>query len=273
LAQCLWFFLPFLWWLRVQLRTDQEFLADRRTALIAGSPTGYAARLVNLAAPADEPTFRRPIIDSVSMISGHWRAGGFKSQLLQRVVMLLHCPFPVEIHAPRWWSLSVPVLVLALAVLCSIPTLTESGGLRAVAVSAGPGSGTAYRFQVAHFVAVPQVVTRSGRSTAYFLPLALPGRWNLSVELHASFSALNRIRIAGLLLGSPNQSLDDERRPADSSPAWHQVQLHRDGFRIAVEIDGQPISERPGSGPPADWLSIEPAPDETALLRNLVVTW
>ncbi|MGC8639545.1 MAG: M56 family metallopeptidase, partial [Isosphaeraceae bacterium] len=106
LAQSIWFFLPFLWWLRLQMRTDQEFLADRRTARIAGSPTGYAARLVSLAAPESRSPFHRPILHSVSMLSDHWRAGGFKSQLLQRVVMLLHCPFEIEMHPPRMWSLS-----------------------------------------------------------------------------------------------------------------------------------------------------------------------
>ena len=48
LAQSVWFFIPFLWWLRVQLRTDQEYLTDYRTAQIAGSAPGYAARLVIL---------------------------------------------------------------------------------------------------------------------------------------------------------------------------------------------------------------------------------
>ena len=52
LAQSLWFFLPFPWWLRAQLRMDQEFVADQRTVLMAGSSAGYATRLVGLAAPS-----------------------------------------------------------------------------------------------------------------------------------------------------------------------------------------------------------------------------
>ena len=51
LAQSLWFFLPFLWWVRAQLRIDQEFLADQKVVMLTGSPAGYATRLVALATP------------------------------------------------------------------------------------------------------------------------------------------------------------------------------------------------------------------------------
>ena len=55
LAQSLWFFLPFLWWMRTQLRIDQEFVADQRVVVLTKSPAGYATRLVALATPQKGP--------------------------------------------------------------------------------------------------------------------------------------------------------------------------------------------------------------------------
>jgi len=70
LAQSLWFFLPFLWWLRAQLRIDQEFLADRKVVMVTGSPAGYATRLVALAAPRKGPNSARTTVESLSLPVG-----------------------------------------------------------------------------------------------------------------------------------------------------------------------------------------------------------
>ena len=64
LAQSLWFFLPFLWWLRTQLRIDQEFLADQRVVMLTGSPAGYATRLVTLATARKVPSSARTTDES-----------------------------------------------------------------------------------------------------------------------------------------------------------------------------------------------------------------
>ena len=275
LARSLWFFVPFLWWLRVQMRTDQEFLADRRTARIAGSPTGYATRLVSLAAPETRSRFRRPIIDSVSMLSGHWRTGGFKTQLLQRVVMLLHCPFEIELRPPRMWSLSASLLLGGLATVCSTidvsATGTDGAGTATVPVRTGQ-----LRFRVASFVAAPQVVSRTGRSTPYVLPLSLPTRWELNVEIQATLPALRRLRIAGIMLdpgAEASLASAENHGMASSSPSWHRIQIRHDQRQTVVEIDGDSIPLRPDHDPFAEWLTIEPAPDETAVLRNLILTW
>jgi bla regulator protein blaR1 len=275
LAQSLWFFLPFLWWLRVSLRTDQEFLADRRTALLSGSPTGYARRLVSLAAPESRSPFRRSIIDSMSMLSGRWRTGGFKTQLLQRVVMLLHCPFEIELYPPRMWALSATVLLVGLATICSTINLFASGPDGARTAIPSPRIGQR-RFRVAEFVAVPQVVSRTGRSTPYVLPLALPARWELNVEIQASLPALRRIRIAGLMLdpGAEGGLASAENRSlAGSSPSWHQIQLRHDDRQTLLDIDGKAFPLRPEHEALSGWLTIEPAADQTAVLRNLMVTW
>ena len=101
LAQCLWFFIPYAWWLRAQLRIDQEFIADQKTVVMIGSSAGYATRLVALAANDDRAPSLLPMADSVPLLSGWWWDGGLRTPLLQRVVMLLHAPFPIETRASR----------------------------------------------------------------------------------------------------------------------------------------------------------------------------
>lgn len=275
LAQSLWFFLPFLWWLRVQMRTDQEFLADRRTAMMAGSAANYATRLVSLAARKSRTLIRRPVIDSVPMLSADWRAGGFKSQLLQRVVMLLHCPFEVELRPPRLWSLSLSLLLAGLALGCSAVSLS-SPAATGTSVTHTPARVGKLQFRVAEFVAVPQVVSRSGRSTVYQLPLALPRRWELDVEIHATPSTLRRIRIVGLMMApedEPGVPSYEDPRLVRSSLSWHQVQILHDERRTEIKIDGDARALNPGQESLSEWLTIEPAADETAVLRNLIVTW
>jgi beta-lactamase regulating signal transducer with metallopeptidase domain len=276
LAQSLWFFLPYVWWLRAQMRTDQEFLADQKTALLAGSPVGYATRLVSLAAPQKESSSLRPILGSVPLLSGWWRAGGLRTRLLQRVVMLLHCPFPIELEAPRWWSLSVPILVLGLAILCSAGSVWLLGEGAHLAPASATRRSEPSRFQVTQFVASPHVTGRSGRSLAHVLPLPLPERWELNLEIQASRAALRRIRLVGLLLDRPgglgNACPEDTAR-LDSQTSWHKVHLSRRGDQIRLELDGKAIAVPPGHEDLSEWLTIEPAPDETAVLRNLSVTW
>ena len=123
LAQCLWFFIPFAWWLRAQLRIDQEFIADQKTVVMIGSSAGYATRLVALAANDERAPSLLPMADSVPLLSGWWWDGGLRTPLLQRVVMLLHAPFPIETRASRLWSSVVPTMALITAVLVSSLTL------------------------------------------------------------------------------------------------------------------------------------------------------
>jgi beta-lactamase regulating signal transducer with metallopeptidase domain len=275
LAQSLWFFLPFPWWLRSQLRMDQEFVADQKTVLMAGSSAGYATRLVGLAAPSQQSPAIQPPSVSGAMLPGGWWDDGFKSPLLQRVAMLLHCPFPIELQPPRWWCLSAQLSILGLALLSAS---TSRSLFQPVATAAIAPSSTQEpaRFQVSHFVATPRVVSRSGRSLPYVFPLLLPLRCDLSVEIQASRSALARTRLVGLPLDSqaaPRQGSQQHHARADGENDWHRVHLARAGDRVRLEVDGQNVSVRPGIDILSEWVMIEPAADETAVLRNLVITW
>ena len=277
LAQSLWFFLPFPWWLRSQLRMDQEFVADQRTVQMAGSSARYATRLVGLAAPSERSSELRPATESEAILGGGRWNGRLMSPLLQRVVMLLQCPFPIELQPPRWWRLSAQLLIVGLAVFSASASLSLLPPV-AAADSAGPSPPQPpARFQVSQFAASSQVVSRSGRSLPYVFPLLLPNRFTLEVEIQASQSALSRIRLAGLPLdNSPppgGEGSQQEKAKTDVQNAWHRVRLARDEDRVALEVDGRNILVRPSTGQLTEWLMIEPAPAQTATLRNLVVTW
>lgn len=267
--------MPFLWWVRAQLRIDQEFLADLNVVTLTGSPAGYATRLVTLAAdPTDASATRLPV-ESGSSRSEPWEKRESHSPLLQRVLMLLHCPYPLEQKPPRWWTLSAPLLVVALAVMSAFLSfvLVERISVRAQASVPGNGLTT---FQVKHFVASPQPGSSHGRSPFYTLPLRLPAEFDLSVDIHASPSALSRIRIVGIALGNPGAADVTASRHAGSDSTtsdWHQVRICRRSGRVSITVDGRTRTLEHNSETVSDWLTLEPALDETAILRDLRVMW
>lgn len=276
LAQSLWFFIPFLWWLRVRLRADQEFLADQRAARAAGSSTGYATRLVRLAAPDDRADPPGPIFQPVPAVSGAERIRDLKSQLLQRVVMLLHCPFQIELRPPASWSLTASLLVMVLAGICSGLTLSTSGRPAVAAAIPPSGANQTNQFQVAEFLASPQVMSRTGQSIPYTLPLPLPDAWSLDVEIRATRSALRHIRLAGISIDGSTMaghSSEEVQGTEDSISSWHRIQLRHDPRHTSLSIDGRTYSLGPGAEPPLKWFTIEPAPDAEVVLRNLTVSW
>lgn len=279
LAQCLWFFIPYAWWLRSQLRIDQEFLADQKTVAMVGSSAGYATRLVALAANEEHAPSLLPIADSVPLLSGWWWEGGLSTPLLQRVVMLLHAPFPIETSASRLWSSAVPTLALITAVLVSSLTVFDgpaaaTAGNTVPASTRGPGL-----FQVTKFVASPQVLSPSGRSPAYVLPLPLPGDFELSLEVEASHTTLAQMSLAGYSLASVSQDhidpLPAQQDPASSShpSPWYRVRLRRAKGQVSLFVNDRPISAIPVREGSSGWLTIEPAPDQTAIIHHLAVTW
>ena len=197
------------------------------------------------------------------------------SPLMQRVLMLLRCPYPLEQKPPRWWTLTAPLLVVGLSLLSawlslallSSPTLSAESSTVAHLPT---------QFRVNHFVASPLISNARDRSPFYTLPLLLPAEFDLTVEIHASATALCRIRLLGLTLATPPPA----SRGAAASPeaiskiqAWHQVHVHRQAAHLLMTVDGQTRTFDQDLDSLSDWLTLEPDPDETAILRNLVVTW
>jgi beta-lactamase regulating signal transducer with metallopeptidase domain len=102
LGQVLYFFLPWFWWLRRQVRLCQEFLADAAAARL-GQPEDYAEFLVGWTAVPTPPV-------------GAAGVSGPCSDLFRRIAMLLHNPTPLEPRCPRRWSALAAVGLLGLAV-------------------------------------------------------------------------------------------------------------------------------------------------------------
>ena len=275
LAQTVWFFLPHTWWLRSQLMIDQEFLADQSAARRYGASSDYASSLLSMAAyhsPEDSgklgvPAATIPTREKV----------GVPSALFQRMLMLLHCPFPLETRTPRLWSwtLRLAVVVASVGAACLVIRWPNS---ELVAVRTNPRTAPAsHKFRVAHFVAEPLASHPNGRSIAYVMPLTLPPLFDLDVEVRSSPNDLAQIRIAGHPLNRKATQQTSPYSVADSGSAdtksWRRVHFHRDHQNVIVKVDGQPLSDKSLPEATSEWLTIEPGPQSAAEFRDLIVTW
>ncbi len=106
LAQGIFFYCPWFWWLRRQVRLCQEFIADAAAARQAGWAEEYAQFLVSL---AEAPAGPRVAIG----VLGH------RSDLFRRITMLLQNSLPMEHACPRRWSLLTAAGLFAVAVCAS----------------------------------------------------------------------------------------------------------------------------------------------------------
>jgi len=275
LAQTAWFLLPQVWWLRSQLRIDQEFLADRYAASRFGSASGYAASLLLLAARRSE--FRPNLVgrrETMSVGPGKTPAAA-RSPLYQRLLMLLHCPHRIETRAPRLWSWGLRFVVIGLLVFAACICIRWP---EADAIESRSGGSTLKRkpFRVADFVAEPVLLQPSPLGLAYVMPVILPARFDIKVEVFATRAELARSRIAGHLLGFPRLEYSGEKRAAperDQRESWHQVHLVRDGQDLQLSVDAQqlPVTMKPELA--SECLTIEPSPGHAVRFRNLVVEW
>jgi beta-lactamase regulating signal transducer with metallopeptidase domain len=272
LAQTTWFFLPQIWWLRSQLLIDQEFLADKSAAYRYGTSSDYAASLLTLATS-------RPVQASATggcKLRSKWLSGAKhgRSPLFQRLAMLLYCPFRVEERAPpRWsWTLRVGVLAASIAAACLCIRWPDARALenRMYRQHAG-GAGS---FRVKEFVAEPVTFGADGRAVPYVMPLPLPKRFDLSVEVLASPSDLSRIHIAGHPLGpapdTPESAAGTTASPEDAK-TWHPVRLQRSGEELSLWVDGQKMPTTLKADQTSESLTFEPGPSRPAHFRNLIV--
>jgi hypothetical protein len=276
LAQTIWFFLPHVWWIRSQLLIDQEFLADRAAALRYGTPADYASALLSLAesAPSEMPDARPRVRGEIWPEIGD---DGSRSPLVQRMLMLLYCPFRVESRASRWWSwtgrLTVLAAALVAACLCVRWPHGKLGTLQ-VLQSGAPGQAD-QSFHVADFVAEPMVFLPGGRALPYMMPVALPAQFDLTVDVFASMNELANVHIAGHPIGSqlPAAIAEATWGALAHTDAWHQVRLLRQGLQLSLWIDGQKLPVLLNPQATSEWLTFEPGPERAAHFRNLIVNW
>jgi hypothetical protein len=276
LAQGIWFFLPQIWWIRSQLMIDQEFLADRSAALAYGTSTKYASSLVSLAGGGSASSSGQFAIVRTKVLEA--RTSGTPSVLFQRVLMLLYCPFSLEPTVSRAsvWLVSSSLIWASLLSACLVvrwPTPTYESSSQSNHHSAE------HVFQVAQIIARPQVSSIHGRSLPFILPLALPSSFEISVEVQAAPADLPRIRLVDLPLdvGDTPELATDDPAPAveeeNAIPTWHHIRLQHTQNSTRLSVDGRERLISPQIKLSSQWLTIEPAPEHSAMLRDLKVRW
>lgn len=106
LAQAVFFYLPWFWWLRRQVRLCQEFVADAAAASQPAPVEDYAQFLLSLTMAPAVPLGATGVL-------------GNSSDLFRRVTMLLKAPICVENRCPGLWSIAVAGSLLTVAVFAS----------------------------------------------------------------------------------------------------------------------------------------------------------
>jgi beta-lactamase regulating signal transducer with metallopeptidase domain len=104
LGQALYFYWPWFWWLRRQVRLCQEYIADAAVVRESGQAEDYAEFLLSL--------MKAPAVPA-----GATGVMGNSSDLFRRVTMLLKTPHRVEKCCPWRWTLAVAGGLLVLAVI------------------------------------------------------------------------------------------------------------------------------------------------------------
>jgi beta-lactamase regulating signal transducer with metallopeptidase domain len=262
LARSVWFPLPPIWWIRAQMVLDHEFLADRRAAGGFGPPETYASELVAMAAP--RPDFRRGY--PVSPSDSEPPSSAAKSPLLQRILMLVSCPFPVEHRPPAWWRWSLPTIILLL-----VP-LAASVSLDSVPAAATSTSGPR-AFEVSRLTISPRSPGRDGRAPSFELPLVLPGQFELTAQVWGDSSTLACCRVAGQRLGCSDQNRAGAPGTSREPETWHDVQIQQGPRNLSLTVDGRPVLQDPTVDRLTSQLSVEPAPGQLFRLRGLRLTW
>ena len=283
LAQAIWFFLPQIWWIRAQLLIDQEFLADRAAADRYGTSSDYASSLLLIVTGEREapttspgPPERARAVETEASSASLGEEG--PSPLFQRMMMLLNCPYPVEARTPRVWSwtsrfvvVSTSILAACLVIRWPHPSLADS----TPAVSQSPRP----RFKSTHFLAEPlSEPDGRWRPRIYVLPVMLPSRFDLEVEVRCARSGPEQIRVIGLSITIPPLSIvedpfEEPTEAIDDEPAWHQVHIHRDGPEVSIFLDDHLIPDDHPPGPTPACLTIQSPLDSPAEFRNLVISW
>lgn len=264
LAQAFWFFLPPLWWIRAQMRLDHEFLADRRAARGFGPLQSYASSLLDLANP-NTAAGGAPIAAPVASDS----SAGTGSALFLRMLMLVRCPFAVEHRPPAWWCWLLPaVVIVAMLASSSLRLRWEEAGRQDTGQpTAKPVTGP-HSFRVARLTIPERSANSHGRAPVFELPMRLPARFDLALDVWGDAATLAHTRVAGLPLELANPSKSGAIAPA----GWHRVTVARTQSGIALQVDGAVIACAPDAVM-TGWLSVEPAPDHPGQFQNLTLSW
>ena len=269
LAHSVWFFLPHVWWVRNQLRLDAEFLADHRAVGHFGTSYNYAESLVGLASHpiSTVPTVRPSAPVEAGAPRRAIRAGELASALLQRVQMLLKCPFEVEDRPPWSWSAGVVALVVATTLGASRLSIRD-GRERTAGLAGGSVDQACRAFHLAELVIAPPMLG----DQPFDLRFRLPDEFRLACEILAEPAELGSLEILGYRLGPLPETRSNPT--VQTGSAWRRVEIVRQsGGLEAVHIDGTQVVSTHRPSNPASWLTIRPIPGRTTRLRDLRLTF
>lgn len=127
LGHLFFFYVPWFWWLRRQVRLCQEYVADAVAAELAPAAEDYAQFLLGLTTAGHIPV-------------GATGVAGSRSDLSWRVTMLLERTQRLETYCPRRWSLIATAGLLTAAVLWSGLSLEASPAPEGVPIQEKPAA-------------------------------------------------------------------------------------------------------------------------------------
>lgn len=255
-ASALWFPLPMLWWIRRQMRLDQEYLADRRASDTFGTARRYATSLVEIAATPDP-----------ERTDGHTpartpRPSGADSALFRRVLLLVRSPFPVEGRPPSWWRWTA--IVAAAVALPAVTAITLRSTIAPRGLVATP-TRAPRELRIAKLI-----LTDSPSAAApALLPVRLPRTFRLDFEVFATSAELAQMRVIDLPLSvgrvADNPHLVDPAR-------WHRVRLSRADGQLTLAVDAHPPTASVDRST-ADRLAIRSIPDRPTSFRSIRLSY
>ncbi len=262
MAGAIWFPIPPLWWMRRQMRLDQEFLADHVASDRFGARAVYATSLVGMAQLQETQTGEGWMTNSTSGLGG--------AALLPRVLMLVRCPFPVETTLPPWWRRITVLAIAALTLMVSSLSMqgpsTPFVGLIRDTRSPRPRHGV---LQMARLSVEAPSPTSDGHPRPYSLLTRLPDRFELLVDVWGSSVDLQNTAIIGRFLDEQREGKSDAGRPT----GFHRVRLVRSNEELALWVDGRPVPPQPRDRSLPEFLCFQPAPGQSGRYRNLVLSW
>jgi beta-lactamase regulating signal transducer with metallopeptidase domain len=239
-----------LWWIRRQVRLDQEILADGRTVEKLGHRADYAAALVTLSTASSPQT---PVSRSASTTSA---VGG--SDLYRRILVLLRSPDGVDARPSSLGLLAFwTAVIFGAALVVSMLRFQAKG----VPTSQAPGV-------VRQQAETIPVVSFRGPSEAV-IPTLSRAEFELQGELFANPDQLDQIELLGLV-----PEVDGAVAHAISGwvfPQAHSFSLQVAGETAILRINGAMVA-RSDDFKPTRSLRFRSRTQWPVWLRNLVLT-